>query len=71
MRYGYERTREKNIYRLKIIHIITLRHSLQYWVVVFQPIAEAVESLGSVPIGIKFSMLSPMLHHPVSSFYDP
>ena len=61
----------KNIYRLNIIHTITLKHSLQYWVVVFQPITEAVESLGSFPIGVNFSMLSPMLHHTVLSFYNP
>ena len=40
----------------------------QYWVLVFRPIEEAVEPLGFVPIGVKFSTLPPLLHHPVLLF---
>ena len=43
----------------------------QYWVVVFQPIAEDVESLGSLPIDVKFSTLSTLLHHPFSLSSEP
>ena len=46
-------------------------HHTKYWVVVFQPISEAVEPLGYVPIDVKFAMLSPLILPPVLLLSDP
>ena len=45
-------------------------HHTLYWVVAFQHISESVEPIISVPIGVNFAILSPMLHHPVLSSSD-
>ena len=47
-----------------------LQHT-QYWVVVFQPRAEAIEPLGYAPIGVKFATLYPPIHPYLSSSSGP